>query len=147
MYDQSRLLLGAGNMNSVIRLPVWATRRKGLFKSGAYLMWYNVFPNTKLYVNMWPDTNCGICGAPNVLTSYQVTRPTLTSSNIKWLHSLWYMGSWMAVCSNHTWWRQGMETLSKLLALCEGNPPVLVDSPHKGPVTNVELLMLSVQSV
>ena len=28
----------------------------------------------------------------------------------------------------------GMEMLSTLLALCEGNPPSPVDSPHKGPV-------------
>ena len=30
------------------------------------------------------------------------------------------------------WWRQQIETFSALLALSEGNPPVPVDSPHKG---------------
>ena len=32
----------------------------------------------------------------------------------------------------HPWWRHQMETFSTLLAFCEGNPPVTVDSPHKG---------------
>ena len=30
------------------------------------------------------------------------------------------------------WWRHQMETFSALLALCAGNSPVLVNSPHKG---------------
>ena len=35
---------------------------------------------------------------------------------------------------NHqmTWWRHQMETFSALLALCAGNSPVPVNSPHKG---------------
>ena len=32
----------------------------------------------------------------------------------------------------NTWWRNQMETLSALLALCAGNSPVPVNSPHKG---------------
>ena len=31
-----------------------------------------------------------------------------------------------------SWWRHQMETLSALLALCAGNSPVPVNSPHKG---------------
>ena len=31
-----------------------------------------------------------------------------------------------------TWWRHQMETFSALLALCAGNSPVPVNSPHKG---------------
>ena len=30
------------------------------------------------------------------------------------------------------WWRRQMETFSALLALCAGNSPVPVNSPHKG---------------
>ena len=30
-----------------------------------------------------------------------------------------------------SWWRHQMETFSALLALCEWNPPLPVDSPHK----------------
>ena len=33
---------------------------------------------------------------------------------------------------NFTWWRHQMETFSALLALCAGNSPVPVTSPHKG---------------
>ena len=32
----------------------------------------------------------------------------------------------------YTWWRHQMETFSALLALCAGNSPVPVNSPHKG---------------
>ena len=31
-----------------------------------------------------------------------------------------------------SWWRHQMETVSALLALCAGNSPVPVNSPHKG---------------
>ena len=31
-----------------------------------------------------------------------------------------------------SWWRHKMETFSALLALCAGNSPVPVNSPHKG---------------
>ena len=34
-----------------------------------------------------------------------------------------------------TWWRHQMETFSALLAICAGNSPVPVNSPHKRPVT------------
>ena len=34
-----------------------------------------------------------------------------------------------------SWWRHQMETISALLALCVGNSPVPVNSPHKRPVT------------
>ena len=36
---------------------------------------------------------------------------------------------WNQVCS---WWRHQMEAFSALLALCAGNSPVPVNSPHKG---------------
>ena len=38
-------------------------------------------------------------------------------------------------CNKFTWRRHSIEKFPVLLALCEGNPPVTVDSPHKGPVT------------
>ena len=31
-----------------------------------------------------------------------------------------------------SWWRHQLETFSALLALCEGNSPAPVNSPHKG---------------
>ena len=39
-------------------------------------------------------------------------------------HKPWYL--W------YTWWRHQMETFSALLAICAGNSPVPVKSPHKG---------------
>ena len=40
----------------------------------------------------------------------------------------------MATCgaTSNTWWRHQMETFSALLALCAGNSPVPVNSPHEG---------------
>ena len=32
----------------------------------------------------------------------------------------------------YPWWRHQMETLSALLAICAGNSPIPVNSPHKG---------------
>ena len=37
-----------------------------------------------------------------------------------------------ATKSHWTWWRHQMETFSALLAICAGNSPVPVNSPHKG---------------
>ena len=34
--------------------------------------------------------------------------------------------------SQYSWWRHQMEPFSALLALCAGNSPVPVNSPHKG---------------
>ena len=36
------------------------------------------------------------------------------------------------VRASKTWWRHQMETFSALLALCAGNSPSPVNSPHKG---------------
>ena len=39
------------------------------------------------------------------------------------------LGHWWAITS---WWRHQMKTFSALLAICAGNSPVPVNSPHKG---------------
>ena len=44
--------------------------------------------------------------------------------------SVWLL-QWFWSAKN-TWWRHRMETFSALLALCAGNSPVTVNSPHKG---------------
>ena len=38
----------------------------------------------------------------------------------------------LSLFSLKSWWRHQMETFSALLALCVGNSPVPVNSPHKG---------------
>ena len=44
--------------------------------------------------------------------------------------------------ANITWWRHQMETFSALLALCAGNSPVPVKSPHKGQWRGALMLSL-----
>ena len=39
---------------------------------------------------------------------------------------------WYRASVDSTWWRHQMEPFSALLALCAGNSPVPVNSPHKG---------------
>ena len=41
-----------------------------------------------------------------------------------------------------SWWRHQMETFSSLLALCAGNSPVPVNSPHKGQWRGVLMFSL-----
>ena len=41
-------------------------------------------------------------------------------------HFLWCIGG-----EFYSWWRHQMETFSALLAICAGNSPVPVNSPHK----------------
>ena len=42
----------------------------------------------------------------------------------------------------HAWWRHQMETFFALLALCAGNSPVPVNSPHKGQWRGVLMFSL-----
>ena len=50
-----------------------------------------------------------------------------------WEHPGHYCSGTFPVPSNpYTWWRHQMETFSELLAICAGNSPVPVNSPHKG---------------
>ena len=54
-----------------------------------------------------------------------------------WWHSYWLLvrtvrPEWYTCMS---WWRHQMETFSALLALCEGNSPVIGEFPSQRPVT------------
>ena len=40
--------------------------------------------------------------------------------------------TWVNTSKGTTWWRHQMEAFSALLALCAGNSPATVNSPHKG---------------
>ena len=46
------------------------------------------------------------------------------------------------VISKISWWRHQMETFSALLALCAGNSPVPMNSPHKGQWRGVSMFSL-----
>ena len=48
------------------------------------------------------------------------------------LYGKHFCSNWIPFATNYTWWRHQMETFSALLALCSGNSPVPVNSPHKG---------------
>ena len=48
------------------------------------------------------------------------------------LLSLWPTGLYMCLKLSSAWWRHQMEPFSALLAICAGNSPVPVNSPHKG---------------
>ena len=66
----------------------------------------------------------------------QVIAPVDTSSTM-WI---------VTVTLRYAWWRHQMETSSALLALFEGNPPVTVDSSHKGQWAQLWCFLWSAQS-
>ena len=47
-------------------------------------------------------------------------------------YTVWIFFLLKAYSLLNTWWRHQMETFSALLAICAGNSPVPVNSPHKG---------------
>ena len=51
---------------------------------------------------------------------------------MRWRLSLRHGKRWYGCHSESSWWRHQMETFSALLAICAGNSPVPVNSPHKG---------------
>ena len=56
---------------------------------------------------------------------------SLSLRQMMWL-SFHYMRTRFTLHDAFTWWRHQMEIFSALLALCAGNSPVPVNSPHKG---------------
>ena len=61
-----------------------------------------------------------------ILTKHQ--RCLINGIDMKAIHMLMVL----VVSLKNAWWRHQMETFSALLALCAGNSPVPVNSPHKG---------------
>ena len=69
---------------------------------------------------------------PSVLAIYSVTltfRSKGKHPTIRYTENPEFYWSW---CCPISWWRHQMKTFSALLALCAGNSPVPVNSPHKG---------------
>ena len=59
--------------------------------------------------------------------------PSLLWYTISVRISSWFVTSFISdTFMRFSWWRHQMETFSALLALCAGNSPVPVNSPHKG---------------
>ena len=67
-------------------------------------------------LSLW-NTSSRLLGIANLLMIWQSWKPS---------HLQPYF------CPSYPWWRHEMETFSALLALCAGNSPVPVNSPHKG---------------
>ena len=57
---------------------------------------------------------------------------TFTRANVESLSSGPSEANFSQIITEIPWWRHQMETFSALLALCVGNSPVPVNSPHKG---------------
>ena len=72
---------------------------------------------------MWSGKWQSFCLGLNVLTVGRLSSVYRTNN---------FRKSFLVSISHETWWRHQMETFSALLALCVGNPPVPVNSPHKG---------------
>ena len=56
----------------------------------------------------------------------------LNSPPLFFVCKYWYTTSLIWYVNILIWWRHQMETFSALLAICAGNSPVPVNSPHKG---------------
>ena len=61
--------------------------------------------------------------------SYSPSMEVTWSRNISWDFGRQF---WMTDRPSISWWRRQMETLSALLAICAGNSPLTLNSPHKG---------------
>ena len=96
--------------------------------------------NTKLFILENTYTNIAHEGASIMLRNIHVVLQPLNkrcSREVGMSTSRWFLCyRWVRFLRTrklHTpWWRHQMETLSALLALCAGNSPVPVNSPHKG---------------
>ena len=69
-------------------------------------------------------------------TQISANRPTIDYRNI----AVEYYTTSLTVllhhdCQTMMWWRHQMKIFPALLALCEGNSPVIGEIPSKGPVT------------
>ena len=71
------------------------------------------------------------------LTDTSAAVPPMCMSNFKYEYSNYQIRSFessrdLTIRRLIAWWRHQMETFSALLALCAGNSPVPVNSPHNG---------------
>ena len=69
---------------------------------------------------------------PISMSPYGVTRPQRVTGDTVALCWAIDMRLHLSFVRNISWWRHQMGAFSALLALCAGNSPVPVDSPHKG---------------
>ena len=110
----------------------------------------NQYPDSKVHgANMGPTWVLSVPDGPHVGTMDLAIRVDLSWTRDGWHGSVWalygdenpsvtsglpsqrvsYVQFWYFRC--WPWWRHQMETFSAWLALCAGNSPVPVNSPHK----------------
>ena len=72
----------------------------------------------------------------NLYTFYWINIPFVGASTAalcsRFVFPLWFVVSYSSFDLISSWWRYQMELFSALLALCAGNSPAMVNSPHKG---------------
>ena len=91
---------------------------KNFCKDGVVLMWENIY----FYLYKQTYKQC------NKLNSHWALWPWGDGP----VNRTETFGSTTSLKHNLSWWRHQMETFSALLAICAGNSPVPVKSPHKG---------------
>ena len=66
---------------------------------------------------------------------HHVTSNKQRSREVVRLETRWFLCCWwvrlLTTITPYAWWRHPMESFSALLAICAGNSPVPVKSPHK----------------
>ena len=62
--------------------------------------------------------------------------------NLEMFASMWFSLYWSFLALSSTWWRHQMGAFAALLALCAGNSPVPVNSPHNGQWRGVLMFSL-----
>ena len=91
-------------------------------------LWLGAYTKWPLHKMLYPKNLQSFEGMRSVFTVFQLFWNLACISAV--LHLPYGMLNFVA--HYHTWWRHQMETLSEQLALCAGNSPVPVNSPHKG---------------
>ena len=76
------------------------------------------------FPHKWPVTRKMFPFDDVIMITLKRNIDTMTKTQGNKTRHSWILGT--------TWWRHQMETFSALLALCAGNSPVPVNSPHKG---------------
>ena len=91
--------------------------------------WVNRLQNKS--ISMLCDATTGKCQVVSIMT---VSRERHVSNHqyLNFLFNRFFFRLTIHIRAPHSWWRHQMETFSALLALCAGNSPSLVNSPHKG---------------
>ena len=108
----------------------------GLEFPPADLFGSKLYPNLYLYRHFNPIPRKYLLSLSeyDISLSFEYVESTLFLLMVSWryepVHQQAYY--WPRFEFSESWWRHQMETFSALLAICAGNSPAPVNSPHKG---------------